>query len=127
MIKLEHVVLASPEQIEFIIEGMRNPLNSWEKSDSYRYWSKTHDKKIEIYEDELKKTNNPDEIHRIKDILYSVCPGFNDHLEEVLKKFREFKPQEHLDQFNKIDFTKQYWECHFPGNYRYISVHKVDN
>ena len=34
MIKLEHVVLASPEQMEFIIEGMRNPLNSWEKSDS---------------------------------------------------------------------------------------------
>lgn len=34
MIKLEHVVLASPEQMEFIIEGMRNPMNSWEKSDS---------------------------------------------------------------------------------------------
>ena len=34
MIKLEHVVLASPEQMEFIIEGMRNPRNSWEKSDS---------------------------------------------------------------------------------------------
>lgn len=27
-IKLEHVVLASPEQMEFIIEGMRNPMNS---------------------------------------------------------------------------------------------------
>lgn len=35
MIKLEHVVLASPEQMEFTIEGMRNPMNSWEKSDSY--------------------------------------------------------------------------------------------
>ena len=34
MIKLEHVVLASPEQMEFIIEGTRNPLNSWNKSDS---------------------------------------------------------------------------------------------
>lgn len=34
MIKMEHVVLASPEQMEFIIEGMRNPLNSWNKSDS---------------------------------------------------------------------------------------------
>lgn len=34
MIKLEHVVLASPEQMEFIVEGMRNPMNSWEKSDS---------------------------------------------------------------------------------------------
>lgn len=29
MIKLEHVILASPEQMEFIIEGMRNPMNSW--------------------------------------------------------------------------------------------------
>ena len=36
MIKLENVVLASPEQMEFIIEGMRNPMNSWEKSDSGR-------------------------------------------------------------------------------------------
>lgn len=35
MIKLEKVVLASPEQMEFIIEGMRNPMNSWEKSDSF--------------------------------------------------------------------------------------------
>ena len=34
MIKLEHVVLASPEQMEFIIEGLRNPMNSWKKSDS---------------------------------------------------------------------------------------------
>lgn len=47
MIKIEHVVLASPDQMEFIIEGMRNPMNSWEKSDSYRYWSKVHDEKIE--------------------------------------------------------------------------------
>lgn len=35
MIKLENVVLASPEQMDFIIEGMRNPMNSWEKSDSH--------------------------------------------------------------------------------------------
>lgn len=34
MIKLENVVLASPEQMKFIIQGMRNPMNSWEKSDS---------------------------------------------------------------------------------------------
>lgn len=35
MIRFENVGLASPEQMEFIIEGMRNPMNSWEKSDSY--------------------------------------------------------------------------------------------
>ena len=34
MIKLEHTVLPSPDQMEFVIEGMRNPMNSWEKSDS---------------------------------------------------------------------------------------------
>lgn len=36
MIKLEHEVFASPEQLIFIIEGMRNPLHSWHKSDSER-------------------------------------------------------------------------------------------
>lgn len=34
MIKLKHVVLASSEQMQFVIEGMRNAKNSWEKSDS---------------------------------------------------------------------------------------------
>lgn len=34
MIKLENVVLASPDQMSFVIQGMRNPLNSWDKSDS---------------------------------------------------------------------------------------------
>ena len=37
MIKLEHEVFASAEQIKFIIEGMRNPMNSWDKSDSKWY------------------------------------------------------------------------------------------
>ena len=35
MIKLENVVLASPEQMECLTQGMRNPMNSWEKSDSF--------------------------------------------------------------------------------------------
>lgn len=35
MIKLENIVLANPEQMEFIIQGMRNSMNSWEKSDSH--------------------------------------------------------------------------------------------
>ena len=43
MIKLEHVVLASPDQMEFIIEGMRNPFNSWEKSDSYENYEVEYD------------------------------------------------------------------------------------
>ena len=52
MIKLEHVVLPSPEQMDFIIEGMRNPMNSWEKSDSYMNYSvdfeNKEDKTIEV-------------------------------------------------------------------------------
>ena len=39
MIKLENVVLASPEQMKFIIQGMRNPYNSHDKSDSKREYS----------------------------------------------------------------------------------------
>lgn len=34
MIKIEHPVFPSPEQMNFVIEGMRNPMNSWDKSDS---------------------------------------------------------------------------------------------
>ena len=33
-ITLEHVVLPSPEQMDFIIEGMRNSRNSWDMSDT---------------------------------------------------------------------------------------------
>ena len=43
MIKLENVVLASPEQMEFIIEGMRNPMNSWAKGDSEIKYESWHD------------------------------------------------------------------------------------
>lgn len=34
MLTIEKTVLPSPEQWEIIIEGMRNPMNSWELSDS---------------------------------------------------------------------------------------------
>lgn len=44
MIKLENVVLASPDQMKFIIEGMRNPMNSWGKSDSYENFEVDYDK-----------------------------------------------------------------------------------
>ena len=36
MLTIEKTVLPSPEQWEIIIEGMRNPMNSWDKSDSYK-------------------------------------------------------------------------------------------
>ena len=34
MIKIEHVVCPSDDQMVFVIEGMRNAFNSWDKSDS---------------------------------------------------------------------------------------------
>lgn len=34
MIKIEDCIFASPEQMEFVIMGMRNPMNSWDKSDT---------------------------------------------------------------------------------------------
>lgn len=47
MIKLENAVLACPEQMEFIIEGMRNPMNSWDKSDSYENYEVEYDEETE--------------------------------------------------------------------------------
>ena len=35
MLKIEKAVLPSPEQWHMVIDGMRNPMNSWDKSDSY--------------------------------------------------------------------------------------------
>lgn len=35
MLKIEKYVTPSPEQWEVIIEGMRNPMNSWDRMDSY--------------------------------------------------------------------------------------------
>jgi hypothetical protein len=46
MIKIEKTVMPSPEQWEIIIEGMRNPMNSWGKSDSH----KTHIEDAETLE-----------------------------------------------------------------------------
>ena len=39
MIKLEHTVLPSSDQMQFVIEGMRNPMNSWDKSDSVKCYA----------------------------------------------------------------------------------------
>ena len=43
MLKIEKTVLPSPEQWGSIIEGMRNPLNSWDKSDSYKTHIEDHE------------------------------------------------------------------------------------
>lgn len=80
MIKLEHVVLASPEQMEFIIEGMRNPMNSWEKSDS---GEGCHERRIRgsIERDDLlcKKCGATYESHYVCSGKKQFVLGNNDH------------------------------------------------
>jgi hypothetical protein len=57
MIKIEHVVVPSPEQMEFIIQGMRNPLNSWKYSDSEIHQTPVSEgRKDELYLGEHDKT-----------------------------------------------------------------------
>lgn len=36
MLKIHKFVTSSPEQMEMIIEGMRNAKNSWDRMDSYK-------------------------------------------------------------------------------------------
>ena len=47
MIKLENAVFPSPEQMAFIIQGMRNPMNSWHMSDSI-VWEGDEGEEIDI-------------------------------------------------------------------------------
>ena len=44
MIKIENVTMPSAEQWEAIIMGCRNPMNSWEKSDSYENYCVNYEK-----------------------------------------------------------------------------------
>lgn len=37
MIRVENIVLPSPQQWEAVVRGVRNPMNSWDKSDSAMY------------------------------------------------------------------------------------------
>lgn len=82
MIKLEHVVLPSAEQMDFIIEGMRNPLNSWDKMDSAYVGDNTeclHDK---CYFDSIGRCDRCYETTELGTII-----GPNDHsLMESLAK-----------------------------------------
>ena len=49
MLKIEKTVLPSPEQWEIIIEGMRNPKNSWDKMDSEKII--VNPESVEAYDD----------------------------------------------------------------------------
>ena len=63
-IKLENVVLASPEQMEFIIQGMRNPHNSWDKSDS-SCGTATRDTNVQWDDNYFIGTNDADLMQRL--------------------------------------------------------------
>ena len=53
MLTIEKTVLPSPEQWEIIIEGMRNPLNSWDKMDTgWKYFDNEADPEDYLAEDE---------------------------------------------------------------------------
>lgn len=53
MLTIEKTVLPSVEQMEIVIEGMRNPLNSWAKSDSRIAWLCNYDDEVNSKEDEV--------------------------------------------------------------------------
>lgn len=67
-IKLENVVLTSPEQMMFIIQGLRNPMNSYSKSDS-----------LILHEGEYYDINgNSGPVPELSEIE-GYCIGNNDH------------------------------------------------
>ena len=66
MIKLENVVLASPEQMEFDIEGMRNPMNSWDRSDS-SCGEPTRETNVQWSDDYFIGTNDASLMQRLAD------------------------------------------------------------
>ena len=74
MIKLEHTVLPSPEQMQFVIEGMRNPMNSWNKIDSYVTYN--------INSDEIFALGNNDH-----DLMQRLAKAGTDH-----RKFMRMMP-----------------------------------
>lgn len=49
MIDISHIVPPSVDQMNFIIEGMRNPKNSWDRSDSYPIYDFIDDGKHEFH------------------------------------------------------------------------------
>ena len=74
MIKLKHTVEPSPEQMMFVIEGMRNPMNSWNNSDSEVEYAGT-----ELYEYEI----GPND----KNLMKKLAKAGTDH-----RKFMRMMP-----------------------------------
>ena len=70
MLKIEKTVLPSPEQWEIIIEGMRNPKNSWDLSDSYMTHIYDSETDIAIYSEHFIGKKD----HKLMDTLNAGGP-----------------------------------------------------
>ena len=72
MLTIEKTVLPSPEQWEIIIEGMRNPMNSWDKMDSHPCY-------CELGGDCPHVLLGTEPAHHCNDGVWGYCIGENDH------------------------------------------------
>ena len=80
MIKIENVVLPSPEQWQAIIMGLRNPKNSWAKSDSdYRPILCSRCDDCETFKLETWGNCDDCEVSKIVDAADGFMVGPNDH------------------------------------------------
>ena len=78
MIKLENVILASYEQMMFIIQGFRNPMNSYSKSDSHVGYrcQKTKDEYFKLGDNDyslMQRLSNAGTDHRKYMRMMPVC------------------------------------------------------
>lgn len=93
MIKIENVVAPSTEQWEAIIRGCRNPMNSWNKSDSY-------------YPEEYRYGDLPSDAVDIGDndlnLMKRLCSAGTDH-----RKFMRMIPV-YLDIIAPLYFWKEF-------------------
>ena len=76
MIKIENVVLPSAEQMKAVIRGTRNPMNSWEKSDS-EFGSEDCENFVHVGENDfelMKKLNKAGSAHsKYKRMMWVYC------------------------------------------------------
>lgn len=76
MLKIENVVLPSAEQMKAVIRGTRNPMNSWEKSDS-EFGSEDCENFVHVGENDfelMKKLNKAGSAHaKYKRMMWVYC------------------------------------------------------
>lgn len=76
MLKIENVVLPSAEQMKAVIRGTRNPMNSWDKSDS-EFCSEDCENFVHVGENDfelMKKLNKAGSAHaKYKRMMWVYC------------------------------------------------------